>query len=796
MPDWRPALVALVPGARDRAELAPPRASEARGRPRAPARRARARSRARAAALAAARARGRRGAHRRAISRPARRSSTRDGPRLASRTASSTSTTSGCRSTAPSIRRCTSWCSLAAFGFTLVARARRGVSPPGRGDRSCSWSARAGPRRCSSDGHDLLRGAAILAAALAPARGPSPGRRPHVPPRRPRRRVLVAARSRRRRSRPWRRASSSLADVGSLHAPDARRRSRLRLGRELRRLSLAAKDDHGAEGQGAAALALLARDDARPVHRHALGRALSPTQSASSTGGSISRRRTRWRRPRRATPRTGASRRSRSSRCGQPPRRAERAGRLRRRSSAARGSGRAASARSRARWRKATAIRPGATRRTRRRRSSRRRSRATRTRCCPTSRSSPASTRRRRSGRPDAPRRWRGSSRSYPRLPRRSYAQGSAASPGARAARTRPRSRSSRGCARRGGFTLHESPAALAGPRRSSTSSSRTKRGYCQHFAGAMALMLRYLGIPARVAVGLRRAARTTQGADAGRSPTTTRTPGSRCGSAGYGWLPFDPTPGRGLALGAATRSRRRGFVPQRGGIVGRVAGVAAEHGGDPPGPELRRQGHGAASSARTSGARGRPAARSASSSAAAASASCSRSLLALVRRARSLRRRRFAAHALRDARPAAAGAPRAGAELRDFLADQGIRRRAERDAARARRARAATSSTSMRTRSSPLRTRRALRSARRRRRRPRASARGAAPASARDAQAARDPRRGARARLAALARLRRMNAVVMAAGEGTRLRPITERWPKPVLPIDGRPVSRRSCAS
>lgn len=33
------------------------------------------------------------------------------------------------------------------------------------------------------------------------------------------------------------------------------------------------------------------------------------------------------------------------------------------------------------------------------------------------------------------------------------------------------------------------------------------------------------------------------------------------------------------------------------------------------------------------------------------------------------------------------------------------------------------------------------------------------------------------------------MNAIVMAAGEGTRLRPITERWPKPVLPIDGRPV-------
>jgi dTDP-glucose pyrophosphorylase len=33
------------------------------------------------------------------------------------------------------------------------------------------------------------------------------------------------------------------------------------------------------------------------------------------------------------------------------------------------------------------------------------------------------------------------------------------------------------------------------------------------------------------------------------------------------------------------------------------------------------------------------------------------------------------------------------------------------------------------------------------------------------------------------------VDAVVMAAGEGTRLRPLTEHWPKPVLPIDGRPV-------
>jgi NDP-sugar pyrophosphorylase family protein len=33
------------------------------------------------------------------------------------------------------------------------------------------------------------------------------------------------------------------------------------------------------------------------------------------------------------------------------------------------------------------------------------------------------------------------------------------------------------------------------------------------------------------------------------------------------------------------------------------------------------------------------------------------------------------------------------------------------------------------------------------------------------------------------------VEAIVMAAGEGRRLRPVTERWPKPILPIDGRSV-------
>ena len=58
-------------------------------------------------------------------------------------------------------------------------------------------------------------------------------------------------------------------------------------------------------------------------------------------------------------------------------------------------------------------------------------------------------------------------------------------------------------------------------------------------------------------------------------------------------------------------------------------------------------------------------------------------------------------------------------------------------------------------------------------------------PKARKDAIAAADPRRGREAPPVAPG----AGAVVMAAGEGTRLRPLTERWPKPVLPIDGRPV-------
>src|SRR5207248_1235080 len=50
------------------------------------------------------------------------------------------------------------------------------------------------------------------------------------------------------------------------------------------------------------------------------------------------------------------------------------------------------------------------------------------------------------------------------------------------------------------GFTYNENPALAAYPLE--TFLFKTKAGYCQQFAGAMALLLRMGGVPARVSVG------------------------------------------------------------------------------------------------------------------------------------------------------------------------------------------------------------------------------------------------------------------------------------------------------
>jgi hypothetical protein len=97
-----------------------------------------------------------------------------------------------------------------------------------------------------------------------------------------------------------------------------------------------------------------------------------------------------------------------------------------------------------------------------------------------------------------------------------------------------------------GGFVYDEQPPVPAANQPALVQFvTQTKRGYCQHFAGAMALMLRYLGIPARVAAGF-----TSGSYDADKHEWTVTDHEAHdwveVYFPGWGWIPFDPTPGRG----------------------------------------------------------------------------------------------------------------------------------------------------------------------------------------------------------------------------------------------------------
>jgi transglutaminase-like putative cysteine protease len=102
-----------------------------------------------------------------------------------------------------------------------------------------------------------------------------------------------------------------------------------------------------------------------------------------------------------------------------------------------------------------------------------------------------------------------------------------------------------------GGFSYEEdAPQAPGGMPTPVYFVTRSKSGYCQQFASSMALMLRYLGIPARVAAGF------TSGRYDQESREWTVTDHDahtwvEVWFRGFGWLPFDPTPGRGTLDGA-----------------------------------------------------------------------------------------------------------------------------------------------------------------------------------------------------------------------------------------------------
>jgi transglutaminase-like putative cysteine protease len=109
-----------------------------------------------------------------------------------------------------------------------------------------------------------------------------------------------------------------------------------------------------------------------------------------------------------------------------------------------------------------------------------------------------------------------------------------------------------------GGFTYAEQPGSTPGLPPLVGFVVDTHTGYCQHFAGSMALMLRLLGIPARVAAGFvpghyRDGVWRVTDHDAHAWVEVW--------FRGYGWLPFDPTPGRGRLSGSYS-STSTGFNP------------------------------------------------------------------------------------------------------------------------------------------------------------------------------------------------------------------------------------------
>ncbi|HYI73767.1 MAG TPA: transglutaminaseTgpA domain-containing protein [Gaiellaceae bacterium] len=145
-----------------------------------------------------------------------------------------------------------------------------------------------------------------------------------------------------------------------------------------------------------------------------------------------------------------------------------------------------------------------------------------------------------------------------------------------------------------GGFRYDESPPRTQGLPPLVAFVTRAKAGYCQHFAGAMAAMLRMLGVPARVAVGFTSGVR-----DDGEWVVTDHDAHAwvEVWFAGIGWVPFDPTPGRGTLGGeytfasgseAAVAALRRGElrrtapddptrVPDAGDLAGDASSAAAD---------------------------------------------------------------------------------------------------------------------------------------------------------------------------------------------------------------------------
>ena len=107
---------------------------------------------------------------------------------------------------------------------------------------------------------------------------------------------------------------------------------------------------------------------------------------------------------------------------------------------------------------------------------------------------------------------------------------------------------------------------------------TQTRAGYCQHFAGAMALMLRYLGDPGARRGRLHERPLEPRLGERWIVSDTDAHAWVEVWFPGYGWLPFDPTPSRG-SFDAPVLGRVR--VVRRGrrgdGARGRAAGSGSQ---------------------------------------------------------------------------------------------------------------------------------------------------------------------------------------------------------------------------
>jgi protein-glutamine gamma-glutamyltransferase len=101
------------------------------------------------------------------------------------------------------------------------------------------------------------------------------------------------------------------------------------------------------------------------------------------------------------------------------------------------------------------------------------------------------------------------------------------------------------------------------------------KRGYCQQFSGAMALMLRMAGIPARVAAGF---SPGSYNKDTGEYRVRDLDAHSwvEVWFTGIGWVPFDPTPARSPAQSQSSAFAASAAAP-RGGELRGVRGAQTQ---------------------------------------------------------------------------------------------------------------------------------------------------------------------------------------------------------------------------